>query len=529
MMGKRALWVAVVVWGVVVPSVGGASPLFELIGDTTGGGGHSARHTTSNASSASVYFNPAMITRARRGFETGTFVLYDDISITLNPRPAGLDVPTGIRGSNHEGTYTVEGRRTVQPTIDANSLPSEWLEEGCPAPECEPGFAARPRQGGSSSQEARVYQSFGSVQSLLDERLVLALYLVAPVGDFTTAHSFFVDEREQFFTNSLHPELYGDRLTAVSLAFGAATPITDRLSVGVSAGLALTTDTTAGTYVSDSDNQSNTLLLSTNVGVSARVAPHLGVFWEPIDGWTVSATAHSPQRFDLGTGFSAALPDGNEQFAQRPATHNYLPWIVGLGTEWRPVDNGDMTLDLTAGVTFSRWETYVNRQSEDPLQGYEWADVFAPTIGARIDLGQVRTYVDVGYHPSPVPEQTGRTNYVDNDRLATAAGVDVEFELAETTFRVGLNVQTHLLFSRDHTKREPPVNSVAYPDDDRFGAEHYPSLVIDEVPDDATDGGSLRGEALEGREGLQTNNPGYPGYSSNGFLLGGGISFAILY
>ena len=43
-----------------------------------------------------------------------------------------------------------------------------------------------------------------------------------PISNFTTAQAFFPDEREALFTNSLHPELYGDRLTAVSIVCGAA-------------------------------------------------------------------------------------------------------------------------------------------------------------------------------------------------------------------------------------------------------------------------------------------------------------------
>ena len=41
----------------------------------------------------------------------------------------------------------------------------------------------------------------------------------------------------------------------------------------------------------------------------------------------------------------------------------------------------------------------------------------------------------------------------------------------------------------------------------------FPQLVLDELPDDAIAGG---GDDAPDREGLQTNNPGWPGYSSGG-------------
>src|SRR6185503_16853521 len=72
-----------------------------------------------------------------------------------------------------------------------------------------------------------------------------------PLGEFTTARGFYNDEREQFFTNSLHPELYSDRLTATSLAFGAGVGILENLSVGLSFTLNLTNTAQSKTYVRD--------------------------------------------------------------------------------------------------------------------------------------------------------------------------------------------------------------------------------------------------------------------------------------
>ena len=49
--------------------------------------------------------------------------------------------------------------------------------------------------------------------------------------------------------------------------------------------------------------------------------------------------------------------------------------------------------------------------------------------------------------------------------------------------------------------------------------------VLDEVPDDAVVGGM----PLAGGAGLQTNNPGWPGFASRGTLLGGALSVGLLY
>ncbi|MET0287092.1 MAG: hypothetical protein ABW352_21590 [Polyangiales bacterium] len=35
------------------------------------------------------------------------------------------------------------------------------------------------------------------------------------------------------------------------------------------------------------------------------------------------------------------------------------------------------------------------------------------------------------------------------------------------------------------------------------------------------------GRPVEGREGLQTNNPGWPGYSSSGWVSAGGLTLSL--
>jgi len=41
-------------------------------------------------------------------------------------------------------------------------------------------------------------------------------------------------------------------------------------------------------------------------------------------------------------------------------------------------------------------------------------------------------FLDVAYEPTPVPLQTGRTNYVDNDRISTSGGVTYKRSLNGT-------------------------------------------------------------------------------------------------
>ena len=51
-------------------------------------------------------------------------------------------------------------------------------------------------------------------------------------------------------------------------------------------------------------------------------------------------------------------------------------------------------------------------------------------------------------------------------------------------------------------------------------------LIRDEVPDGSVD---AQRDPIPQAEGLQTNNPGWPGFSSEGWILAGAISVAFVY
>lgn len=472
-----------------------ASPLFELVGGTTGSGGLNGRATGADA--PATYFNPALLGRARAGFSLGVLVLSDQISMTLDGREGGA-VPLAVGNRD-----IVDGSGSAIPN---DTVPTAWLEDGCNTPSCSPPFAKRPRQGKSSSGVTRSYTVLGLVNPIVPRRLVLGLHALIPNGEFTTADAFYNDEREQFFSNSLHPELYSDRLTATSLAFGAGGQITDQLSFGFSFTLSLTNSARAGTYVRDPAEYGK-LLLSTDVKVNTIVSPHFGVEYRPSDDLSFSATVHSEQKLVIETEFSAALPSGPESSTTRKSVHDFVPWSFGLGSEVRLSDS----FSLVGNVSYALWSDYLDRQGQNPEQAYgsayAWKNTFAGAVGARQEFGAVTTFVDVGYTPTPVPEQTGRSNYVDSDRVSADLGVGYEFEAWGMRFRPEVQAQAHRVLNRYQAKDD--------------------SELRDEVPDDSVVAST--GAALPGRAGLQTNNPGWPGFASEGWLLGGAASLTLLY
>jgi hypothetical protein len=164
---------------------------------------------------------------------------------------------------------------------------------------------------------------------------------------------------------------------------------------------------------------------------------------------------------------------------------------------------------------YGTWSNYVDRQGEAPLPAYVWRDTITGTVGTRFQLERVGTFVDLQYKPTPVPLQTGITNYVDNDRLGASVGADYAFKFLGTQLRIGAQMQSYLLLARHQSKLPTPTFS--------DGENRTPQVVRDEVPDDA----QRVDDPVAGREGLQTNNPGWPGFSSSGWVLGGGVYLSV--
>jgi long-chain fatty acid transport protein len=487
---KRVLVLAIV----LASSPAHASPLFELVGDPLGSGGLTGRVSATDASAA--YFNPALLTDAPIGFDLGTFFVTEQIGMTLDGRDSSADVPSvqdrGPESFRHQGGGPIEN-----PT-----MPTAWLQQGHGL------LLPRPRQNAGSGQQSHAYQTLGLVEPVFRGRLMLGMFAMIPLGQFTTASAFYNDEREQYFSNSLHPELYGDRLTATSLAFGGGFRIRHDLSVGATFTLSLANTAAVPVYVSNLSNL-DTVLLDSDIGVKAAVAPHFGVSWKPNRHARVVATVHTKQSFEISTGFDYVLATGNEQSTTLHFTHSYMPLTIATGGSY---SFGDFT--ATALLTYAQWSHYRDRHATNPGGEYGWSDTITPAAGVRWDHGPLRGWLDLAYNPSPVPPQTGRTNYVDNDRISASGGADRTIKLWGSQFRVGVDLVADHLFYRHVTKFLTPAGNTR---DD---------LVQDEVPDDSVD---VVGSPVAGAAGLQTNNPGFPGYASSGWILGGGLHVAVEY
>lgn len=488
---------------VLAASTAHASPLFELVGDPGATGSLQARVLC--ADSAAAYFNPALLTEAPEGVTLGVMVLNQRIGVTVDGRPGTeFAIPEGLENARNS-----EGERFALYPAATNLLQFGRTETAS-----KPALDARPRQGAGSGHSTRTYVVAGIVAKLLKDRVALGLHALLPAGEFTRMRAFFNDEREQYFSNSLHPEMYADRMLALSLASGVGVKITDELSLGLGTTFALETSVNAGAYVIDASNLSN-ILLSMDAPVHMGVAPHFGVSYLLANRLRLSATAHTPQRIELGTGFTFLLPNLIEDASSLKFVLDYMPWRAGFGAAFDIVKSPSTSVSVVANVLWANWSTYKDRHGEVPSGTYAWRDTFSPTLGARYQKDRLTTALDLTYVPTPVPLQTGRSNYVDNDRLGGSLGAEYKFDALGTTLSVGAQAQIHHLLTR--FQRKLPTETS--PD----GTIVDPERVRDEVPDDAV----LNGSPVIGAEGLQTNNPGWPGFSSGGWILAGTVHVSI--
>ena len=247
----------------------------------------------------------------------------------------------------------------------------------------------------------------------------------------------------------------------------------------------------------------------TAVNVNTSIAPHFGVNFKANDAISVSGTVHTEQKFVVDTQFGAMLPDGKKSQTTRTSIHNFVPLSAGLGADFVFDPHAESRFGVVATMVFERWSDYVDRHGERPDQygsKFGWNDTFTGAIGLRYE-GVSKAQLDFNYRPSPVPEQVGRSNYVDNDRLSMAFGISRAFEIGNgVSLAPGGQFQVHRLLPRYQAK-----------DDD---------LIRDEFPDGAVDDNLV---PIASSEGLQTNNPGWPGFQSQGWIFGGGVTVSLIY
>jgi len=349
--------------------------------------------------------------------------------------------------------------------------------------------------------------ALGTHTRFLNDLLAVGFYALLPIKAMEAQAPFYSDEREQYFSNSLHFELLEDRLSGSTLSFALAGRLSESISLG--AGVTMNTDSSAisDVFIGDAAYQAGAMIVP-RVEVQTSWTPHFGLVFDPDNPFQLSAAVHLKNQSSVEA--KSAVQFWNYPYKEGATSidqevslgYKMLPLRAQLGVLWDSRESEANGWAVGAEATWTQWSDYTNRYGEAP--SLAWKDTLTINAGGSLDLQEHEIGVDLRYRPSPVPDQTGRTNYVDNDRLAASLAWEINLPLRST---LGLQLQLHYLLPRETQKSTDSSDPV-----------------IDEFPDSV----DIKSDApIADSEGLQSNNPGYPGYDSSGAITVGSLYYKL--
>ena len=431
---------------------------------------------------AGVYYNPADLVLSPPSAGVGGLMTLHNVQIRLAPRPAGYDIPD------------------LGETPEANPVyPSEDLLTPRADPE-DPGTS--------------VFVYTGGTTSLGLEKLRLGIVAAIPIASSVPAQTAFADEREQMFSNTLRFDLLGARVEHATLAMAAAYQVSDMFSLGI--GLTYMPSTTMQNqgYLNDI-SQPDQINLNVGIEIPGQFRPTAGILMTPIPELKLGIAFRDEQFMKL-SGATIVQARGKQPNIDHPDedTGSYpFRQDMDMVLQYTPrevVAGGSAQfgkLTVNAEAAWSQWSAYKNDHDEPG----NFEDTLAYRLGAEYGLNaDWRFRAGTAWEPTPVPDQTGRTNYVDNDRVVGAAGVEHTITVGNMALIVAGHVEFQQLLERTTMKKLG--TDIACGTND--------SVVCDEM---LADDAERIGEPASAADGLQTGNPGFPGWTSGGSMTSVGF------
>ena len=466
-----------------------ATPVFESLGAINSTTPYSARIIP--VGPASAFFNPSLLVYQDKGVYVGLYYLHQDLDIDYMARPAGADISDAAYDSR---------------AVDDVSIPSDQVR---PVPTSSLG---KPR-GGDNPVRDGGYLGFGTTIHTYKRYLTIGFFMQMSLASFQAQNPYFVDEREQHFSNSLHFELLDDRLANASLVFALASQPVKWMSLGIGLTMATTAKATSRIFVGDFSS-GGPPLVSPEVSIGTTFVPHAAVTFEPIQNLLLSLVFHWKYGSAMTTAteqqmWNYTYPDGEQvSMYEYPFEYGYMPIRLGLGVSWTGDAGSRLKYTVAATATWNKWSDYIDRQATSPTLA--WHDTFPVTLAGKFFIdGAHEVAVDMMFQDSPVPDQEGRSNYVDNSRLGIATGYTFHLPVKKFKLTIGAQFQCQYLFPRSVVKSPDSADPVR----DEFPDSIY--YVTDKFVAEST--------------GLQTNNPGFPGFGSSGWIMGAGLNFSFHY
>ncbi len=422
-----------------------------------------------------LFYNPAGMSFGQPGMGVGLGVSLDDVTIRMKMRPSGYDLPNLGSASPAIPSGARLGTRG-----DVLDIPNNY------------------------SFLVGAMGSFGLT------RLRVGVAVMLPFNQIGHQRSHFADEREQYFSNNLSWELIGERSEHQTILVGGSWMLLDWVSIGFGMSVMPTAKTDSRVYLADAARQDQVVMTVDNHQTGAT-GLQAGLVLKPTDALRFGLSYRTENAFSMSIRNEVQVKGFQEDPSSWPLVQNvkvvvnYVPAQANVGVA---MQRGALT--LAADAAWTAWSQMIG---SDGLRGTGFHDTISVRAGAEWISGPSRTLrVGLGWEPSPVPAQTGRTNYVDNDRIRLGVGSSHGLELLGKDVEIGWYAQVHGLLPRDTDKEQ----LASYP----ACAPGVTSL-CDEIPDDTPNPST--GKPEPAFAGLQTGNPGFPGWQSFGTLLAFGV------
>jgi long-subunit fatty acid transport protein len=469
--------------------------LFDMLGHDPGQAALAGSDVSFGESIGVLRSNPARLVAVPAGATLGLMAFAPHLHARVLPKPAGSDVPISIYDST---VGTGEGPQD-------RALPTRELPR---------------RRGDTDLGTPRSYWTAGLVSHLGTKQFALGLLAQVPLGSSNAAAiaTHYDDEREANFSNRLSFTRFGQWNRIASLVLGGAWQPLDWLSVGVSVQLAISATARFSEYIPNGSVQS---YAQTSLGAQVSTAwqPVIGASVRPYDWLSFGLTWRDSSAIRVEGASDVTLwnfheSDGSTQLKRTkqsfPIVIGYDPMEIALGAGAKL---GPVTTQVAAH--WQQWSHFVDEHGNRPedvvvpgttdASALRFQDTIALSGSATVRAtSHSDATVGLAWHPTPVPPQVGRTSFVDSDLVAVTLGTRYSFDVFDHPFTIAAAAQLWRMTSR-----------TTYKD---------PKQLVDELPDGSR---SIRsGRAMPEAKGLQTNNPGYPGYEASGTLLGGSLSIS---
>jgi hypothetical protein len=282
--------------------------------------------------------------------------------------------------------------------------------------------------------------------------------------------------------------IYDGRPDKISAAFALGYRVIPRIELGI--GFAISPTLTLPTLVQyqagRAPNVNDDVEVRIDSSLDLAVVPFLGLRAQPFDWLGLSLVFRDAQiSHATGTQTTAAggilAPDSIAFFQM------WEPATVVIGTAFTPSKRISLSLD----VTWRKWSDFRTGFDEKLEPPYAFNDTLSIASGIELAIARgVKLRGGLGVEPTPIPAQTGPTNYLGANTFIGALGAGFDFrDLSKLPFIVDLHFRTRLGATQSATK-----SVAAMPDTDPTTS------------------------------GTQIDNMGFPGFRSQALAFQGGIT-----